>query len=365
MSHSAINDAEITAAGNRYGPTSARQAVAAGKRPDSITVDIHAHVAIPAAAKIADPHVDVMKIPLARHADGPTRALNQQQDRDRQVALHDVKDRIAVLDAQRIDMQIVAPPPPQSYYHVELDVAVKATQALNDGLAAWAGEAPNRFAAIGSVPLQNADAAVAELERLMGLPGMKGVQILTSVNGNEISDPELEPFWTRAEALGAVVLLHPNGFTEGRRFEDHYFNNVIGNPLETTLALHRLIFDGVLERHPQLKVVTVHGGGYLPAYSGRIDHAWGARTDARSGLPRPPGEYLRRVWVDSVVFTSHQLEYLARVHGIGRVVMGSDYPYDMADYDPVEHIMGVPEFTDEQRARIAGLNAVELFSLDR
>jgi len=364
MSHSAINEAEITEAGNRYGPTAARRHTAAAQRPATRTVDVHSHVLIPEAAKIAAPHVDMMKIPLARHANDATRRLNMVQDQDRAVAIADCADRVAVLDAQRIDVQIVSPPPPQCYYHIPLDVAVKATQVVNDGLSAWAMQEPSRFAALGSIPLQNADAAVTELDRVMGLPAMKGVHILTNVNGLELSHPELEPFWARAEALGAVVLLHPNGFTEGQRFEDHYFNNVIGNPLETTLALHRLIFDGVLERHPDLKIVAVHGGGYLPAYSGRIDHAWGARTDARAGLPRSPGEYLRRVHIDSVVFTPHQLEYLARVHGVDRVLMGSDYPYDMADYDPVGHVMGVPEFSDEQRSRIAGLNAVDLFGLD-
>lgn len=364
MSHSAINEAKISEAGNRYGPTAARRVTAAGRRPATRTIDIHAHVLIPEATEIAAKHVDMMKIPLARHADEATRKLNMIQDRHRGVAIADFRDRLAVLDAQRIDMQIVAPPPPQCYYHVPLEVAIKATQVLNDGLSAWVTQDPTRFAALGSVPLQDGAASVAELDRLMRLRGMKGVQILTNVNGQELSHPELDPFWARAEALGAVVLLHPNGFTEGRRFEDHYFNNVIGNPLETTLALHRLIFDGVLERHPDLKIVAVHGGGYLPAYSGRIDHAWGARVDARAGLPRPPTEYLRRVYVDSVVFTPHQLEYLARVHGVDRVVMGSDYPYDMADYDPVEHVMGVPSFSDEDRASIAGLNAAALFGLD-
>lgn len=362
MAHSSINDAEITGTGNRYGPTAARQSTAKGNRPASVTIDVHAHVAIPAAAVIADPHVDFMKIPLARFATDDTRALNRAQDVARGVAITDVADRIAVLDAQGIDLQVVAPPPPQCYYHVDLPIALKATHVVNDGLSAWVSQAPERFMAIGNVPLQDTSTAVTELDRLMALPGMKGVQILTSVNGEEISSPRFEPFWNRAEELGAVVLMHPNGFTEGSRFTDHYFNNVIGNPLETTLALHRLIFDGVLERHPRLKLIAVHGGGYLPAYSGRIDHAWGARVDARSGLPMPPTTYLRRVYIDSVVFTPHQLEYMTKVHGEDRVIMGSDYPYDMADYDPVEHIMGA-NLTDGQRGKIAGLNAASLFGV--
>ena len=131
----------------------------------------------------------------------------------------------------------------------------------------------------------------------------KGVEILTNVAGKELSDPAFAPFWKKAEELGALVVIHPNGFTEGKRLSRFYFNNIIGNPFETTLALHYLIFDGVLERHPKLKIYAMHGGGYLGAYSGRIDHAWGARSDCNAGLPKPPTEYLKQVYFDNVVFT--------------------------------------------------------------
>ena len=122
--------------------------------------------------------------------------------------------------------------------------------------------------------------AAKELERCVTKLGFKGVQILTNVNGQELSDPAFAPFWKKAEELGVLVVIHPNGFTQAERLSRFYFNNVIGNPLETTIALHYLIFDGVLERHPNLKILAVHGGGYLASYSGRIDHAWGARSDS-------------------------------------------------------------------------------------
>ncbi len=152
--------------------------------------------------------------------------------------------------------------------------------------------------------------------------------------GKELSDPAFAPFWAKAEALGAVVLIHPNGFTEAQRLSRFYFNNIIGNPLETTIALHYLIFDGVLERHPNLKIIAVHGGGFLGAYSGRIDHAWGARSDAQAGLPKPPSSYLKKIYFDTVVFTPNQLAALVETFGVDHVMMGTDYPYDMADYDP-------------------------------
>ena len=271
--------------------------------------------------------------------------------------------RLAELDAMGIDLQVIKPPPPQCYYTVPLEIAVPATRTVNDGLAAYAAQRPDRFVAMGSVPMQDAGEAVRELERCMGPLGFKGVQILTNVGGKELSDPAFAPFWAAAERLGAVVVIHPNGFTQGERFQRFYFNNVVGNPLETTLALHYLIFDGVLERHPNLKLLAVHGGGYLASYSGRIDHAWGARSDSHGDLPSAPTSYLRRVWFDTVVFTPHQLENLVKVFGPERIVMGTDYPFDMAEYEPLEHIASVGSFDEATRAALAGGNAERLLGL--
>jgi aminocarboxymuconate-semialdehyde decarboxylase len=193
--------------------------------------------------------------------------------------------------------------------------------------------------------------------------GMKGAEILTNVARRELSDPEFSPFWKKAEELGALVIIHPNGFTEASRLSRFYFNNVIGNPLDTTIALHYLIFDGVLERHPNLKILAVHGGGYLPAYSGRIDHAWGARSDAHGALPHPPTSYLKKIYVDSVVFTPHQLAALVRLFGADHVVMGTDYPFDMAELDPIGHLASVEGLDASAVATIAGGNARRLLGL--
>jgi aminocarboxymuconate-semialdehyde decarboxylase len=152
--------------------------------------------------------------------------------------------------------------------------------------------------------------------------------------------PAFAAFRKRAEELGALVVIYPNGFTHAERFTRFYCKNVVGNPLETTLALHYLIFDGVLERHPKLKLLAVHGSGYLAAYSGRIDPAWGARSGSHSQLSHPPSIYLKRVFFDTVVFTPHQLAELVRVFGVSQIVMGTDYPFDLADYDAIGHVIG-------------------------
>jgi aminocarboxymuconate-semialdehyde decarboxylase len=192
---------------------------------------------------------------------------------------------------------------------------------------------------------------------------MKGVEVLTNVAGRELSEPDYAPFWQKAEELGALVIIHPNGFTEAKRLTRFYFNNVIGNPLETTIALHYLIFDGVLERHPDLKILAVHGGGYLPAYSGRIDHAWGARSDSHGDLPQPPTAYLKKIYFDTVVFTPYQLAELVRLFGAERIIMGTDYPFDMAEYDPIGHVASVEGFDPATVGAIAGGNAQRLLGI--
>ena len=219
------------------------------------------------------------------------------------------------------------------------------------------------FRSFGAVPMTDSGEAVKELERCVKQLGFTGVEILTTIAGKELSDPAFAPFWKRAEELGVLVMLHPNGFTEASRLTHFYFNNVLGNPLETTIALHYLIFEGVLERHPKLKILAVHGGGYLGAYSGRIDHAWGARSDSHGALPNPPTSYLKRIYVDTVVFTPNQLAELVRVFGADHVVLGTDYPYDMGDFKPLDSIKAIPKLSKADQELIAGGTAAKLLKI--
>ena len=363
MDHSTIDTQTLGGNVNRYGPTAARAPSPEPARLKTKTVDIHAHIGVPEAAKFIQPHLDISTISMVKFSNDETRSVNQRQDQDRTSTMVDMDDRLKVLDKLGIDIQVVAPPPFQCYYSVAPEFAVPANRMVNDGVAAFVAKRPDRFAGLGTLAMQDPASAVAELEYCVRELGLKGVQLLTNVNGKELSSPEFEPVFAKAEELGALIMIHPNGFTGGERFTRFYFSNVIGNPLETTVALHYLIFDGVLERHPDLKLLAVHGGGFLPAYSGRIDHAWGARKDSNGGLPRPPSEYLRRVYFDTVVFTPHQLKYLVETYGPDKIVMGTDYPYDMADYDPVQHVLSVDSFSDEVREKVAGGTARALLGL--
>ena len=348
---------------NHYGATSARPAGRPGAelRPRSTTVDVHAHILIPEAAVFLEPYRNARSNPQNFFASPDTVALNAKQQRDRRPNLLDMEIRLADMDAAGIDMQVVMPPPPQCAYDVETEIGTRAARLVNEGMAAFAARRPDRFAAIGTVPMRDGRAAARELEFAVTQLGLKGAEVLTNINGNEISQPGCEPFWEAAEALGAVILLHPLGFA-GERFGRSYFSNIIANPLDTTFALHCLILDGVLERYPALKIVASHGGGYLPSYSGRLDHAWGARSDVRGELPNPPSSYLRKIYFDSIVFSPHQLKYLVEVFGAGQVLLGTDYPYDMAESNPLEHIQSAALSPDDVAA-ITGGNAKGLFNL--
>ncbi|MGA0598469.1 amidohydrolase family protein [Enterovirga sp. CN4-39] len=351
---------------NNYDPTAARSHPKPGRshRPKGPTIDIHAHVAVPAAGQFMAPHVDPGATPLARWQSDHSRAVSAKQEGDLKTRITPAgfDERLRNLDAMGIDIQVVMPPPPQCYYAAPVEIGVKAAQMVNEGMAEFVARAPDRYVALGTVPMQDGQEAARELERALKEFGLKGVQVLTNVEGRELSDPAFAPFWAKAEELGALVVIHPNGFTEGNRFERFYFNNVIGNPLETTLALHYLIFDGVLERHPNLKILAVHGGGYLGAYWGRIDHAWGARSDCHADLPNPPTSYLKKIYFDTVVFTPGQLENLVATWGADYVLMGTDYPFDMGEYDPVGHIVSA-KLDECQFAAICGGNAKLLLGL--
>ncbi len=351
---------------NKYANTAARNHGKPGRevRPKSITIDCHTHIAVPRAAEFIKPHLDVSTSPLAHFASGETKELNAKQEADiRSRIAGNYDQRFHDMDQMGVDIQLVMPPPPQCYHTVKLEYAVPAAQMINDSIAEFVSKHKDRFVPTGTVPMQDGNEAAKELERCMKKLNFKGVEILTNVAGRELSDPAFSPFWEKAEELGALVILHPNGFTEGRRLSRFYFNNIIGNPFETTLALHYLIFDGVLERHPKLKILAVHGGGYLGAYSGRIDHAWGARSDCNVGLPKPPTSYLKQVYVDTVVFTPHQLKALVDLFGVDHVMMGTDYPFDMLEHDPIGHVASVDSFDDTTRAKLAGGNLKKLVGL--
>jgi aminocarboxymuconate-semialdehyde decarboxylase len=329
----------------------------------NFTVDIHCHIVTPAADALARASVDPMSDALYRFSSEASREVNRRQGETIASLITETAPRLAIMDAAGIDVQAVSPAPHQYYYALEPGLGRETSRLINDRIAELVALHPDRFVGLGTVPLQSPELAVAELERAVKSLGLRGVELGTNVAGEELASPRFRPFWAKAEELGILVFLHPSGFTDGRRLAEHYFINVIGNPLDTTVAVSHLIFGGVLDAYPKLKICCAHGGGFLAAYSGRMDHAHGARSDCRQFIKRPPTSYLKKLYFDTIVFTHHQLEYLGSLYGSEHLLLGTDYPYDMAEADPVGFISSSPHLTSGEKAAMMGLNAAKLLRI--
>jgi aminocarboxymuconate-semialdehyde decarboxylase len=327
------------------------------------TVDIHCHVFTPEAERLALPGFRADYEPMLRHATEATREVNRKQQETIRGKLTSIETRLADMDKLGIDMQAISPAPPQYYYWAPPELGRDTARLVNNRIAEIVARHPDRFVGMGTVPLQAPDLAVTELERMVKELNLRGVEICTNVAGAELSDQRFRPFFAKAEELGILIFMHPNGFTEGRRLAEHYFINLIGNPLESTVAVSHLIFGGVLDAYPRLKICVAHGGGFLPAYSGRSDHGHGARPDSRTAIKKKPTSYLKKLYFDTIVFTHHQLEYLAATWGSDHLLLGSDYPYDMAEPDPVGFIAGAKRLSTTDKAAIMGLNAAKLLKI--
>ena len=306
----------------------------------SPVVDIHCHLHVPAAEALIRAG-NVPKPELLQFSNPLTEEVNAEQFREIGKKLVDVDQRLVDMDVCGIDVQAVSPSPAQYYYSAEPELGLQAARIVNDGIARAISAYPDRFVGMGTVPLQAPHLAIAEMDRCRRELGFRGIEIGTNVRGRELSEPELLPFFAAAEELGMLLFLHPLGFTHGCRMCNHYFNNVIGNPLESTLAVGHLIFEGVLEQLPGLKICVAHGGGYIAAYPGRMDHAWRARRDCRQHLPQRPSDYLKRLYFDTVVFDPRELDALMSYFGSDHLCLGTDYPFDMSEPDPARLLAGI------------------------
>ncbi|GIH95175.1 amidohydrolase family protein [Planobispora siamensis] len=326
------------------------------------TVDAHAHVILPQVeqAVAGQPGLQEHRELDARRNGPESLAVSGRMVGERIARLTQVPVRLADMDAAGVDVQIVSPSPSHYHYWAGEDLAERVCRLAGEGVAEHCAQAPDRLYGLGLVPLRHPSLMVELLDHALGL-GLKGVEISSHAPGRELSDPAYEEFWARAAESGAVVFLHPFGCTLDERLDRFYLSNIVGQPVENAVALSHLIFSGVLDRHPGLKVLAAHGGGYLPTYLGRADHGRRVRPEAR-GCAAPPSAYLERIWFDSLVYEPGALRALVGAAGASRVVLGSDYPFDMGVEDPVDRLRAAG-FDRETRDAIRGGNAAALFDL--
>jgi aminocarboxymuconate-semialdehyde decarboxylase len=307
------------------------------------TIDVHAHCVVPEAYAL-------LGLAVSEHR-GP--GIDEVGSR-----------RIAEMDKQGIDVEALSINP--RWYRADRDLVTDVVRIQNERLAQFCVTYPDRFAAFASVALQFPDLAVRQLDHAMRNLGLRGAAVGASVAGDEFSHPKFHPFWAKAEELGALIFIHPQSTPDlARRFAGQgWLENTIGNPLDTTIALSHLIFEGTLDRFPGLKICSAHGGGYLPSYAARADHSLRVAPDKDTGvkLKKRPTEYLRTMYYDTLVFTSEALRHLAAEVGASQLVIGTDHPIPWQD-KAVDHILNAPGFTNAERRMMLGETAAKLLGI--
>src|SRR5947207_5283146 len=278
--------------------------------------------------------------------------------------MYSTERRLADMRERGIDMHALSVPTSNLFYEMEAERALRVARATNNGFAALVSAHPDHFVALASVPLQTPEGAARELERAVRELGLRGVQIATNVNGSNLDDPSLAPFYAKVQELDVPVFIHPNNVLGTDRLRSYHLGNLIGNPTDDALAVASIIFGGVLKEFPRLKFYVAHGGGSCPFLRGRWEHGWRVRDDAKTRIDRPPSEYFRLFYFDSLTHSGPALKYLVDSVGPERVMLGSDYPYDMSDVDPVRAIASLPHLSDQQRELIYGGNAMRLFRIE-
>ncbi|SOE03330.1 amidohydrolase family protein [Blastococcus haudaquaticus] len=329
-------------------------------------VDVHAHALLPEVEAVvagAEGLAGHRALDARRNGAG-SMSVSGAMIAERWEQLTDGARRMADMDAAGVDVQVISPSPSHYHYWADRDLARMVWTTANQRIAELVAEHPDRLSGLGLVPLQHPDLCVEALDDAVERR-LIGIEISSFAPGHpagtpavELSDARLDPLWARAAELDVVVFLHPFGCSLDERLDRFYLSNTVGQPVENAVALSHLVFSGVLDRHSGLRVVAAHGGGYLPTYLGRSDHAWTVRSEAR-GCEQLPSSYLKRMWFDSLVHTPEALRALVQAVGADRVVLGSDYPFDMGVADPVGRVLaaGLGDAVDQA---VLGVNASAL-----
>ncbi len=318
-----------------------RQVIVAGKRVK--TIDVHAHCVIPKALELQ----------------------GKDHNKERGPGLGDVGlRRIREMDEQGIDVEAISINP--HWYKAERDLAVEICKINNETLAELCAAHPDRFVGFAALTLQAPDVAVQQLEHAVKKLGMRGAAIGGSVAGDEFANAKFDAVWRKAEELGVLLFIHPQGTPElAHRLKGNgWLANVIGNPLDTTIALSHLIFEGTLDKFPGLKVCSAHGGGFLPQYAPRSDNGLRVAPEMDTGvkLKKKPTEYMRDMYYDTLIFTDEALRHLAHEVGVEKLVIGTDHPIPW-QADSINHVLNCPHFNDAQKRMILGETAGKLLGI--
>jgi aminocarboxymuconate-semialdehyde decarboxylase len=324
-----------------------------------MNIDFHGHFVPASAVQAAASGKDWHGVRMSRTADGILfgEAGGKEFDLPDWTARREsVEDRLADLDSMRLDMQVLSIAPRLQRYGAERAQAIALARDMNDDLVELIAAAPDRLGGLIHLPLQDPSASVAELERMAGRGGIIGAAVGTNVNGAPWDSPELFPVLEAAEGLGLFMFFHPANRPKDERMRRYHLKNLVGNPLETTLAITALIFSGVLDRLPAARMCFAHAGGFAVLGAGRFDYGYQVRDDTRETAASLPSDYLKRLYYDSITFSERALRHIVDAVGVSQILLGSDHPADMGTTDPVGFIEGCSSLDETEKRAILGGN---------
>jgi aminocarboxymuconate-semialdehyde decarboxylase len=315
-----------------------------------MNIDVHAHYVPPDSLRMAS-EIGA-RHGLAMEQDAHGRAVVTRSGKSLltqpKAEFFDLDLRLSIMDRQRVNMQVLSPASSYFFYWMPVEESLEYARWLNGQIAEAVVKHPERLVGLASVPVQDGAKAATELERAMTKLGLRGAEIASNISGRYLDDPALNPFWEAAEALGALVFVHPNQVIGADRMKEHNLANLIGNPTDTSLTFAKLIFGGVLDRFPKLKFLLAHAGGFLPYTWGRLDRGYRIQSADARKISKPPSEYVKVLYFDTITHSATALKYLIETVGAEHVLLGSDYPYDMGDPEPLTSL------------RATGINAAQL-----
>ena len=325
---------------------------------------MHTHVALPEVLEMA------RKVKVRGTGPGKQNWIpaGSSREHDRQAKavakkLVEPKARLEDMDAMGVDIQVISMNLPTPAYWADGATGQRIARACNEGIAEFAAKAPDRFIGIGAVPLQDVNRSVRELKHAVNRLGLRGVTVPSNIRTRDLGEPRFRKFWAKAEELDVPVFIHPRGFTHDDRLRKYFLWNTVGQPLEEALVMASLVYEGVMDDYPDLKVVVAHGGGYLPYYPGRGDKAFDSRPETRANIDRKPSDYLKRFYFDSVIFDRDMLRTLVKRAGDTHVMMGTDYPRGEIETDPVGFVSRTSGLSASSKERIMSGNAAKLFGI--
>ena len=329
------------------------------------TIDIHTHVLADATVKLMQKEIPSLGLKMAPYdADNAVCEVAGVAYRPFPRGGHDIERRFKDMDAAEVDVHLLSVAPQTWLYGQEAAVGVAGATIQNDEIARHVKEHPERFSGIATLPMQAPDKAADELRRAMRKLGLHGAMIGSNIGGKNLDDPSFEPLWAAAEELDAFMMIHPGNVAGADRLRSYYLGNLIGNPLDTTIAGACLIFGGVLERHPKLNFIMSHGGGFIPYQGGRWVHGWEVRPEPKVHVKHSPAPYLDRFLYDTILHAKAPLEFLISSVGANRVFLGSDYPYDMGTGECVRQVRAA-NISAADRDIILGGHAAKILSKKR